>query len=217
VEFSNKIFANNPCTAGKDQISIKDVITQCKNQAIDLRCESQFLEHGECRVEEGEQMTEELPIGKVFNTDNSLIYLEELKSVKILTFSRTFMKFLPLKMEIIPNLEQIYASELEVKKISRETFKGLEKLKFLSLSKNKIEKIEENTFELAQNLKIIDLSFNQINSIEEKSLIVLKNLNNFFFNGNLCDSFDLEANEKSVIAVENVCGAKLVKRFKKIV
>jgi Leucine-rich repeat (LRR) protein len=59
--------------------------------------------------------------------------------------------------EKYPNLQVYAAGNCNIKEISKENFKDLNKLKFLSLSGNKIETIGEHTFEGLMDLESIYL------------------------------------------------------------
>jgi Leucine-rich repeat (LRR) protein len=68
------------------------------------------------------------------------------------------IKFLPSKVaENFPNLLGYRASGCGIKKISKQDFTGLSKLKWLFLSRNEIEVIKEDTFQEVKNLEFLTL------------------------------------------------------------
>ncbi len=61
--------------------------------------------------------------------------------------------------------EASWANQLQIDKISANTFEGLTSLEELDLSGNLIESIDEETFKNLSSLKILNLSRNKINSL----------------------------------------------------
>lgn len=81
------------------------------------------------------------------------------ESVEGLTLSHNKMiRFLPEKIfEKFPNLLIYIANNCSLSRILKNNFKGLEKLKILSLSSNQIEIINSDTFEDLSSLEVLGL------------------------------------------------------------
>lgn len=72
-------------------------------------------------------------------------------------------EFLPFKIQNqFPNLIGFFCKDGKVKKISKNNFSGLRKLKEIELDQNQIEEIEENSFDDLESLEKLHLSFNKI-------------------------------------------------------
>lgn len=73
-------------------------------------------------------------------------------------YSNKKIQFLPIRVgEKFPNLMGIFAGDCSINEISRENFKGLNKLKHLILRNNQIEMIARDTFNDLTSIERFDL------------------------------------------------------------
>ena len=115
---------------------------------------------------------------KISDTDAS--------DVKALNFSgNENLKFLPQNLgATFPNLVELAAKGTRLENIGGGAFKGLNKLKFLSLQNSDFQVIEKGTFEGLDALEVLDLSDGNLRYIEEGAFDGLKSLKAIFLCGN---------------------------------
>jgi Leucine-rich repeat (LRR) protein len=83
--------------------------------------------------------------------------------------------------DVFSNLKQLISLDLSGNKfdssnLDRWHFWGLDKLKYLNLSRNAFKTIDENMFSRLKELKVLDLSENRINKLSANSFAGLENL-----------------------------------------
>ena len=82
--------------------------------------------------------------------------------------------------------EQIFQlSNRNICKIQVLTFKGLEDLRNLNLSRNALQRFDLNTFFGMSNLEILDLSYNKINQLDKHTFAGLTSIEYIDLRGNL--------------------------------
>lgn len=96
-------------------------------------------------------------MSSAINSTDFAITSSKNELVEVLIADRNFKVFyLPNNMgEKFPNLLVVAARICSIKQISKDVFKGLNKLKVLSLGHNKIEKIDRDTFDYLPALERI--------------------------------------------------------------
>lgn len=109
--------------------------------------------------------------------------------------------FLPKNInKFFLKLEILELFQTGLKKISSRDLKGLENLKYLSLSHNKIENLEVNLFQHNRGLKTIILNNNKINLIEPTAFKGLRELKHLQLQNNFC----INKAESNYLDVENL-------------
>lgn len=87
------------------------------------------------------------------------------------------MEYIPLGIsDRFPNLIEIKIQRSSVKKVSKDVFAGLRKLKLLNLESNQIQTIDENSFNDLVSLEELDLRTNKITMLPRKILHHLRSL-----------------------------------------
>ncbi|KAG5668986.1 hypothetical protein PVAND_016889 [Polypedilum vanderplanki] len=121
----------------------------------------------------------------------------KLRKSEILEFNveGKIFEYFPMNFDVeFPNLIAIMVKNSGLKAITKETFKNIPKLKWLSFHMNKLRKLEEGIFENNKELERITLGTNQIQYIHPDTFDHLKNLKFLGLKGNTCvnNYFDLE-------------------------
>lgn len=95
------------------------------------------------------------------------------------------VKYLPKNLfEVFPNLVELSAVNASLTNIEPETFKSLQKLRFLDLSGNGLTEIKRETFKDLQSLEVLDLDDNDIEEFEEEVFTYIKVLRKLRMKGN---------------------------------
>lgn len=128
-------------------------------KAKEISCEA--INHGEWEDPVGGVKTCRIPTTGIIEPQVTFSGYDE--SMGALTFdTNPKIYYLPVQVALkFPNLMAYDANSGFIKVVTKQHFRGLTKLKALSLQNNQIEKIPNDTFEDAKALKIIYLGKNK--------------------------------------------------------
>lgn len=166
-------------------IVLLDVLVQSENQERNSDHINQI-----CKINEGLCLIENISFenGKDFEL-NGLNVIESLEINKI-QFINSKLPEIPNGFSIIlPQLEDLDMSNVELKTLNSNNFENAVKLKRLNLSSNFLNEIAEKTFHMLI-LEVIDLSKNKINKLENNAFSGLLHLQTLLLQGNKLKTID---------------------------
>lgn len=126
-----------------------------------------------------------LNVDEVNDEDFSISSAKDTSIWGLFFASEINVKSLPKNIpDIFPNLEAMQIYNCSVESVGENHFKGLSKLRFLSLGKNKIGDVPSDAFNGLFNLQYLSLSFNEIRSLANDTFAKLQHLKHLRLNDN---------------------------------